>query len=957
MATPPAGTVTLVVTDLEASTALLQRLGDRRYADILAEHRRLLRDAFAAGNGREVDTQGDAFLVAFASARDAVATAIAAQRTLMAHAWPEGATLRVRMGLHTGEPVQGPEGYAGLDVHRAARICAAGHGGQILVSDSTHALVAKDPPEGVSFRDLGEHRLKDLTQPLRLFQVVAAGLALSFPPLKSLDDVPSNLPVALTSFIGRERETAEVTRLLLDRRLLTLTGAGGCGKSRLALEVARGFLGELHDGVWVVELAALSDPTLVPHAAAAVLRVPEQSGRTLVDTLMDALRQKSLLVVLDNCEHLLTACTGLADALLRRCPGVRILATSREALGVAGETIWRVPSLSAPDPVHLPPHDRMMQFEAVRLFAERAAAVRSGFQVTRDNARVIAEACRRLDGIPLALELAAARARALSVEQIAARLDDRFRLLTGGSPTVLPRQRTLRAAMDWSYDLLTERERVLLARLSVFAGGWTLEAAEAVCAGDGLEAPEILDLLTSLVDKSLVLAEIQGGEARYGLLETVRQYGRERLHEAGTAESVRGRHRDWYLALAERAGDGLDGPEQKAWLDRLETEHDNLRTALEHSRGLDDGGERGLRLAVTLRRFWEIRAYFAEGRAWLEGMIAAGGQAPPALRSRALTSAGILAYRQGDYQQVFVLCSEGLSIAEAHSDASASALALHFLAHVRQAEGAFARATEMMERSVALYQEAGNRRGIANSVDCLGELARMQRDYGRAAALTQQALALYGEIGDDRGKAHVLHNLAYIRLRQNQTDEARDLFRQSLILTSDLRASTNVMMAVAGLAAAWVGDVPPERIARLLGAVGALLTAKGAHLEPAEQMDFEHTVASMRARLGDQKFSSAWDSGRAMTSDEAVEEAMALAATSATIRRSASPTTPLTARECEVAALVAQGLSNREIASRLVIAERTAEGHVQSILNKLGFNSRAQIAAWAVERGLRIPSA
>jgi predicted ATPase/class 3 adenylate cyclase len=594
----PTGTVTFLFTDIEESTTLLQRLGDRRYAEVLEEQRRLLRAAFAEDNGQEIDTQGDAFLVAFSRASDAVATAVAAQQALLKHIWPDGEAPLVRMGLHTGEPISESGSYVGLDVHRAARICAVGHGGQILLSQAVGVLAAPDLPPGVSLRDLGPHRLKDLREPEHLFQVVHPDLPADFPRLKSLDVLPNNLPVQLTSFIGREREKAEVRRLLSSTRVLTLTGSGGKGKTRLALQVAAEGLEGFPDGVWLVELAVLSDPSLVPKAVASALGVPEQQGRLLTETLVDGMRGKSVLVILDNCEHLVAACAHLTDVLLRACPNLRILATSREALGVTGETTWRVTSLSLPDPERLPPLDQFTEYEAIRLFVARAVAIAPQFAVTNRNALAVAQVCHRLDGIPLAIELAAARVKVLAVEQIAARLDDRFRLLTGGSRTALPRQQTLRAAMDWSYHLLSETERLLLRRLSVFAGGWALDAAEGICTGRNLEATDILDLLTSLVDKSLVQAETHRGEARYRLLETVRQYARDRLVEASEEVDVRTRHRAWYVALAERADREPRGPRQRIWRD-----HDNLRAALVWGKEDPGGAEATLRLVGALTWF------------------------------------------------------------------------------------------------------------------------------------------------------------------------------------------------------------------------------------------------------------------------------------------------------------------------------------------------------------------
>ncbi len=429
----PTGTVTFLFTDIEGSTALLQRLGDHRYAEALEEHRRLLRAAFEEGNGREIDTQGDAFLVAFSRARDAVATAVAAQRSLMKHTWPDGASLQVRMGLHTGEPISNTDRYVGLDVHRAARICSAGHGGQILLSRAVSDLVRRDLPAGVSLRDLGSHRLKDLHEPEHLVQVVQSDLPADFPPLKSLDVHPNNLPRQLTSFIGREREIAEVKRLLSIAYIVTLTGTGGAGKTRLALQVAAELLDNYPDGTRFVELAPLSDPALVPKAVASALDVPEQPGRELRETLLGYLRPKHLLLLLDNCEHVLSACQDLADRLLRVCPNLRILATSQEALGVEGESTYPVPSLQLPDLRRLPPLERLAEYGAVRLFAERAALSQPTFSLTTSNAPTVAQICYQLDSIPLAIELAAARVKVLSVDQIAARLDDRFRLLMVGT--------------------------------------------------------------------------------------------------------------------------------------------------------------------------------------------------------------------------------------------------------------------------------------------------------------------------------------------------------------------------------------------------------------------------------------------------------------------------------------------------------------------------------------------
>src|SRR6516162_8486227 len=487
---------------------------------------------------------------------------------------------------------------------------------------------------------------------------------ISPPPRSALH----NLPMQLTSFVGREREIAETRRLLETTRLLTLTGPGGCGKTRLALRVAADSLEQFPDGVWLVELASLADPAFVPHTVAAALDVPEQPSRPVTDTLADYLRTKKLLLLVDNCEHLHAACQSLIDHLLRECAAVRILATSRVALGVEGESTYRVPSLRLPDSPHSLPAAQLAEYDAIRLFVDRAALAQSGFTLTERTAPAIAQICRRLDGMPLAIEFAAARVRMLSPDQIAARLDDRFRLLTAARRQILPRQQTLRATMDWSYDLLSEPEQALLRRLSVFAGGWPFEAAEAVCAGDGVAAPAILDLLTQLVDKSLVIAETHGGEARYRLLETVRQYGAEKLQGAGEAAEVRRRHRDWFVALAEQAEPELRGMRQRLWSDRLEMEHDNLRAAYEWTMTEPEGRREGLRLATALFSFWRSIGYWSEGHEWLEQGLLSSGDVAPSIRAKALANAALFAWRARKDERAIALAEEGLAVCKEVGD-------------------------------------------------------------------------------------------------------------------------------------------------------------------------------------------------------------------------------------------------------------------------------------------------
>jgi predicted ATPase len=777
------------------------------------------------------------------------------------------------MGLHTGEPVSETQGYVGLDVHRAARICSAGHGGQILLSHAVEALAAPDLPSGTSLRDLGTHRLRDLQQPEHLLQVVHPDLPADFPPLKSLDVLPNNLPIQLTSFIGREREKVEVKRLLSASRFLTLTGSGGAGKTRLALQVAAEALEGFPDGVWLVELAALSDPSLVPKMVASALDVPEQPGRALTGTLADSLRGKSVLVILDNCEHLVAACAHLTTALLRACPRLRILATSREALGVAGETTWRVPSLSIPDPQCLPSLDRLTEYEAVRLFIDRALASAPQFAVTSGNAAAVAQVCHRLDGIPLALELAAARVKVLAVEQIAARLDDRFRLLTGGSRTALPRQQTLRAAMDWSYDLLSQNERAVLQRLSVFVGGCTLEAAEAVCVGDSVEASAILDFLTQLVDKSLVVAETQGGEARYRLLETVRRYGLERLMEAGRAADSRRRHRDWYLALAEQAEpELLGGPLRDSWLERLETEHDNLRAALQWSKAERDGAEAGLRLAGVLFWFWHTLGHWSEGRGWMEGALIRSSDAPVSSLPKVLYGAAQFAWRQGDDERAIALSEQGLALSRELGDNTYIFWCLNSRGVVALRQGRYDQALALYEESLVISRRIGDKGLYQQALSALAVLAIIEGDHDWAAGFCEEALALArADVGTRDSRA--LRNQGLLAMRQHNYKLATGLYAEGLVLCTG-RKSWVAEDCLEGFASAASGQGNFERGTRLFAAAEALREILGRDRLPPFQTEYDRRVASARAALGDAAFSAAWADGRAMTLEQAIEYAL-----------------------------------------------------------------------------------
>ncbi|MGH2359457.1 MAG: ATP-binding protein [bacterium] len=779
----PTGTVTFLFTDIEGSTRLIQQLGDSRSAPLFAAHRRLLSEAAAAAGGHLWEDQGESFLFVFERASGAVQAALAAQEAVAGFPWAADAAVRVRMGVHTGEPVRSGDGYVGVDVHRVARICQAAHGGQVLLSEATRNLIEGELPVGATLRDLGPHRLKDLQRPERLYQLLHPGLRDDFPAPKSLDHLLNNLPQELTSFIGREREMEDVKQLIASTRLLTLVGAGGLGKTRLALQVAADLVDGYPDGVWLVELASRSDAALVPQAVSSELHVREQPGRALTATLVEHLQYKQLVIVLDNCEHLIDACAQLAHTLLSNCPGVRILATSRQNLGMVEEKVWSVPPLSAPDPARLGSREQVTAFEAVRLFIDRATAIRPDLVLTAGDIPLLAEVCHRLDGIPLAIELAAARVKVLSIEQIATRLHDRLRLLVGGSRTAPQRHQTLRAVMEWSWALLPEPEQITFRRLSVFAGGCTIDAAETICAGGRIEGDWVLDLISQLVDKSLLIARTQGADGRFHMLETVREYARERLVEAGDARATRDRHRDWFLRVAEET-DGMASGADEAWLDRLQVEHDNLRAALDHS--IETGaGEAALRLAGALRRFWLVRGYWAEGRQYLETALTVT-DTNGAPRTRALAGAAILAQSQGDYARAEALSRERLALQRTLQDRRGIADTLNSLGIAMLERGDYRTAREYLDESLAVGREVGDPQATASALINLANVAEHEGDYETAGRLCGESLELFRTIGDRRGSAFALNLLGLVASDQGDCATARTRFEAGLAMRREL---------------------------------------------------------------------------------------------------------------------------------------------------------------------------
>ena len=905
-------TLTFLFTDIEGSTALLRRLGDSDYGRVLADHQALIRAALAAHGGKEVDTQGDAFFAVFSSPTACVAAVIEMQRALEARAWPGGEHVRVRMGVHTGEAATTATGdLVGLHVHRAARVGAVAHGGQVLLSETAAALVRDSLPPGAALRDLGAQRLKDLGRPEQIFQLDAAGLRADFPPLRSLGNpaLPNNLPAQLSAFIGRDREMSEVRALVESRRLVTLTGAGGSGKTRLALQVAAELLDGSGDGVWLAELAAVSDAEMVPTAISEALGIGEQPGRAVLDGLLDALAFQSVLIVLDNCEHVIGACAKTADAILRHCPGVHLLVTSREPLGIGGEAIYRVPSLSLPDPDDPAPASG----DAVALLAERAREQGVDLAIDEETLPLMVSVCRRLDGLPLAIELAAARLRSLSLGGLRDRLDQRFRLLTGGSRTALARQQTLRATVDWSYSLLNPAEKSLLGMLSVFAGGFDLDAVEGVCGGGDIEAFDIADLLGSLVDKSLVVAEPAGGAVRYRLLETIRQFAAERLAEAGeeATAAAAAAHGQYFLELAEAAAPHLSGPGQGRWFARLDADHANLRRAAEHAASDPDGTTRVLRCGVALRGYWLARSRCREALGLLLPVLdRPEASADPRLFGAALVTVTGLAplvdiapARQ--YGDQAVELAHQLGDDRLLADALGMLSAMHFFAGEPDRGLALGREAVdrarplgddvLLGRSLMIYEMSSNLIEPTQSALLLAEaIACSERsgnqllrsfvhnnaaaqalsagDVPAARAHLDQAAQAARATGQESPAAAA--NLGWTQREEGNHDGARSSFEASLRIAR--RSGEQPIMACAilglGCLAADLGDW--DRSALLHGVAQAFLDRSGEPWQDIEARYRQHNLAQVRAHLGDELLDRAYAKGMALSIDQALRTAL-----------------------------------------------------------------------------------
>jgi predicted ATPase/class 3 adenylate cyclase len=809
----PEGTITLLFTDIEGSTHLLQQLGEG-YAELLTECRNLLSTAFHTYSGHEVDTQGDAMFFVFARASDALLAAVDAQRELASHPWPDDVAVRVRMGLHTGEPSRVAEGYVGLDVHYAARIMSSAYGGQVLLSRTTCDLVERDLPEGVSLRDLGEHYLKDLERPITLYQLVIAGLSADFPPLKTRDNRFDSLPVQPTPLIGREHEVATLGQLLRreEVHLVTLTGPGGTGKTRLAIQTASELRDVFIDGICLVSLAPINDPMLVMPTIARALGIRDGVGQSITARLAEVLLGKRVLLLLDNFEQIVGAASQVAD-LLTFCPQLKLLVTSREVLRVRAEHEFAVPPLALPDLAHLPGLAALAYVPSVALFLQRAQAARPEFQLTSTNARAVAEICVRLDGLPLAIELAAARMKLLTPQVLLARLSRRLAILTSGARDVPTRQQTLRNTIEWSYQLLSFEEQRLFRWLSVFVSGCTLQAAEAVCNTSDDQSGQLLDGIASLIDKSLLQRVEQTGEEneelRVQMLETISEYGLEVLTANGEGEVARQAHANYFLSLVEEAEPALKGPLLVGWLERLEREHDNLRAAWQWA--VESGRpEMALRFGIALERFWVVRGHRNEGLAFLERALVGSAGVTTIVRAKALLAAARLAFIQSNYDQGEALAQESLALFRKLGDRRGIALSLDRLGMASWRRGDFPAARVLLEEDLPLFKEIGDKDRVAWSLFTLGLLNNKQGEYTRAYTLFEESLTLFRALGNKRGIAASLTQLAgTLFVSQGSQTKIYPLLEEGLSL--DQEVGDKEGMAVASLLLGWValkqGDV------------------------------------------------------------------------------------------------------------------------------------------------------
>jgi predicted ATPase/class 3 adenylate cyclase len=915
----PTGTVTFLFSDIEGSTERWERKRDAMTTAV-ARHDAVVRAALEARGAYVFKTMGDAFCAAFARPEDAIAAALEAQRALMREDFSAVDGMNVRVALHTGSASERDGDYFGPAVNRVARLLAIGHGGQVLVSGTATDLLQGVMPPQTSLRDLGTHRLKDLAMPEQVYQLIAPDLPQSFPALRSLDQLPNNLPPQLTSFVGREAEVAEIKASLEQHRFVTLVGTGGSGKTRCAIQVGGDLLDGSGDGVWLAELAPISDPSLVASAVAQSLNVQGEANRPVLDTVLAFLRRKRLLLILDNCEHVIDEARNVVDAILLRCPEVRVLATSREGLNIAGERVYRMPSLPVPTAGESVTSDAALQYGAIGLFVDRALASDGRFAFSRENAPYVAEICRRLDGIPLAIELAAARVKVLSPQQLAQKLDERFRVLTGGNRRALPRQQTMRALVDWSYDLLSEDERTLFRKLGVFAGGFTLESASAVCSNGTIDEIAVLDWLSSLVDKSLVQTEPAGNGTRYRLLESMRQYARERLTELGELPATAHAHACAFVDLAEELDQLFETTPDRAWMLRAGPEMENCRAALEWT--LIERGDvaLGQRLAGAMERMW---LYFApsEGRRWiLAAAETIKDDTPEAIVARLdlaeATVVGVLAFRRAAYEaanralahfrklgdtkhvaeslnlagsalvyignvsEAETLVTEALGVAQRLGLRKLTGRTLRTLGDARGAAGDVAGAQGRYAEALSILRAAGAEYSVASQSINLAELEFRGGDAATALRLAEQSLEAMRTFNAPRNVAITLCNMTAYLIALVRYDEARARGREAMTVGRDAQAEVWVVFALqhlAGIAAFEPADdtsLVRRRAAHLLGYVDTRTTALDAVREYTEQQEYDKMLAVLREALGADELARLLQEGSGWSEDQAITEAM-----------------------------------------------------------------------------------
>ena len=873
----PTGTVSFLFTDIVGSTRLWEKFPAQMGA-ALARHDKLIRAAVETHGGQVFKKVGDASYAAFGGARDSLEAAIDAQRALMAEDWSNVGSLAVRMGIHVGAAELRDGDYFGGTLNRVSRIESAAHGGQILLSQITVELLEDEPLNAVSFKSLGNHRLRNLDRPEHLYQVVVPDLQEAFPPPRSMEALPNNLPVQTTSFIGREKELEDVKRLLSGTRLLTLLGMGGTGKTRLALETGAQVIQEFRDGVWLVELALIEEPERVVEAIAAAVGVREDSDNPLRGTLINFLRGKDILLLLDNCEHLLASLLEIAAELLRSCPRLKILGTSRHSLGISGETTFFVPPLQILD-VRLedfrgPDFPRQLsRYEAVKLFVARAAAVNPDFAITQANAPAVAEICSRLDGVPLAIELAAARVKLLSVDQIAERLSDRFRLLRSGQRDGLPHQQSLEALIDWSYDLLSEKERLAFRRMGVFGGGRTLEALEAVCSGDGIEESEVLDLLEQLVDKSMISVERDSsGNTRYIMIESVWQYSREKLKASSEAPTVRDRHLNYFLRFAEEAAPHLEGPDQKAWLDRCHSDLFNIRFAAEWTIK-SQKTEAGLRLLSALYRVIEVRSNLAEAWDLATRLLALPDEAVAArFKAEARIAIGRLAWAADRYGEARKFYAEAQNIYESIGDEKGSVLADMLMGFLDRGDGNLERAETRFERALELGRKLKFAYVEAGSLSGLGSIAMDRGDFALARQLKEKSLSIYKRLGDHWIVGLILGGTTKVAIAQKDFSRAKSALAEWTQITRELGNRWTLPDLLEGYAELALAANQAERAARLFAASEASRENLGGQLSASEKAQLEASLTILKEMLPDSRFRELWEAGRLMSPWDAIEQ-------------------------------------------------------------------------------------